>query len=275
MVTEAMKKYILSLSFSALNLFFSAPALGSDCQLEKVLTPTQHKRLHRAEKLDRIFLNKVLLGKDVYALDILKAPNNDVVVLLGEAHIKGPRSSIIGKNLTKAFSVKMLEGIPKAEADYIAQNLQTLNNSLGWQRTLLRVLTFNFFGSTITASQKKGITYLPGYSLVLSNRKPLARVPTTTADNIIDHLSGLSPFPTNLNLPLEVGPFLTPSEGDHYILNARNVRMVDNIDQFLNSQLTDGPYLAIVGSAHNAGMRNLLVSKGYQVCKFKKLKRVN
>ena len=257
------------LSF-VLVLLLSFSVFAKDCDLSKGLTEKQIKTLKKAGNIHRIGLNRVLLGKEVYEIDILSTDNDDqFVVLLGEAHIKGPRSSIMGKRLNKAFKLRMLEGIPKAESDYISENNEELSNSLGWQRTLARVLTFNFFGSTISDAQKKGLTFFAGYNTVLLDKKVIKRGKTETAQDILELLPSLIRKSQNgLNLPLEVGQFLTPSTDDSYILEARNVRMASNIITYLDNRLVKGTPLVILGAAHNPGIAELLTADGFEKCDF-------
>ena len=161
----------------------------------------------------------------------------------------------------------MLEGIPRQEAEYVARYLPRLNKAIGWQRVLLRVLTFNFFGSTITGAGKKGFTFLPGYNAVLKNKKRILSVPTNTTEEV---LSAVIETGYNgryaINLPLETGDFLTPSESDRYILHDRNVRMAANIDAYITSEKFDLPALAMIGANHNPGIANLLKSRGFKKC---------
>ena len=83
------------------------------------------------------------------------------------------------------------------------------------------------------------------------------------------HLSGLiQNAQEGLNLPLEVGSFLTPSEDDSYILEARNVRMASNIVTYLESEDVRGTPLVLLGAAHNPGMIELLKNDGYKRCNF-------
>lgn len=251
-------------------LLMSFSVFAKDCDLSKGLTEKQIKILKKAGNIHRIGLNRTLLGKEVYEIDILSTDNDDqFVVLLGEAHIKGPRSSIMGKRLNKAFKLRMLEGIPKAESDYISENNDELSDSLGWQRILARVITFNFFGSTISAAQKKGLTFLPGYNAVLLNKKVIKREKTETAQDVLKLLPSLiENSEKGLNLPLEVGQFLTPSTDESYILEARNVRMASNITTYLDNRLVQGTPLVILGAAHNPGIAELLAADGFEKCDF-------
>ena len=255
------------MAFLALFLAFTAQA--KNCDLSEGLSRKQIKVLKKANKLKRIGPNRTLLGKHVYKVDILKNPYDQFIVLLGEAHIKGVRSSRLGKKVVKNFNVRMLEGIPKAEADYIQENNDQLDDALGWKRVLASLLTFNIKGSTITDAQKRGLTFLPGYQGILLNRDVIAEVKTKTSKDVLKYLPNLlQNTERGLNLPLEVGPFLTPSEDDSYILNDRNLRMVSNIVDYLDSGLIKGTPLAIVGAAHNPGMIELLREDGFTRCNF-------
>ena len=250
-------------------LFIAFTAQAKECDLSKGLSRKQIKVLKKANRLKRIGPNRTLLGKHVYKVDILKDSYDQFIVLLGEAHIKGIRSSRLGKKIVKNFNLRMLEGIPKAEAEYIQENNDQLDDALGWKRVLASVLTFNIKGSTITDAQKRGLTFLPGYQGILLNRDVIADVKTKTASEVLKYLPNLiQNTERGLNLPLEVGPFLTPSEDDSYILDERNVRMVSNIVTYLDSDLVNETPLAIVGAAHNPGMIDLLRQDGYKRCNF-------
>lgn len=253
-----------------LALLVSFSINAKDCDLSKGLSKKQIKLLKKAQKINRIGLNRTLLGKEVYEVDVLSTDNDEqFIVLLGEAHIKGPRSSIMGKRLNNAFKLRMLEGIPKAESDYISENNDELSDSLGWQRILARVITFNFFGSTISAAQKDGLTFLPGYNAVLLDKKVIERAKTETAEDVLKLLpSMIEKTEDGLNLPLEVGQFLTPSTSESYILDARNVRMASNVITYLDNELVKGTPLVILGSAHNPGMAELLKADGFEKCEF-------
>ena len=252
-----------------LALFMAFSVQARDCDLSKGLSRKQIKVLKKASKLKRVGPNRSLLGKHVYKVDILKDSSDQFIVLLGEAHIKGIRSSRLGKKVVKNFEVRMLEGIPKAEADYITENNDQLDDALGWKRVLASLLTFNIKGSTITDAQKRGLTFLPGYQGILLNRDIIAEVKTKTARDVLKYLPNLlQNTERGLNLPLEVGAFLTPTEDDSYILDERNVRMVSNIVTYMESGLLKGTPLAIVGMAHNPGMIDLLREDGYSRCNF-------
>jgi len=240
------------------------------CNLSKGLSLKQIKTLKRAKKINRLGLNRIILGEKVYKIDILSTEDDQqFIVLLGEAHIKGPRSSFMGKQLTKAFKLRMLEGIPKDEYDYIVRNIEALNNALGWQRVVARILTFNFFGSTISVAGKNGLTFLAGYNAVRLNKKIIKKAPTKTVDDIKNLLPKLLPYTRKgLNLPLEVGEFLTPSSSDAYILKARNIRMTANLISYLEDDNIVGTPLVIIGAAHNKGMMKLLEQDGYKRCDF-------
>ena len=252
-----------------LALFFVFTAQSRECDLSKGLSKSQIKVLKKAQKLKRVGPNRSLFGKHVYKVDILSDSYDRFIVLLGEAHIKGIRSSRLGKKVVKNFNLRMLEGIPKDEAEYIEENNDQLDDALGWKRVLASLLTFNIKGSTITEAQKRGLTFLPGYQGILLNRDVIAEVKTNTASEVLRYLKNLNQnTERGLNLPLEVGSFLTPSEDDSYILDERNVRMVSNIMTYLRSNLINETPLAIVGSAHNPGMIDLLRQDGFKRCNF-------
>lgn len=251
---------------SLLVFLFAFTAQAKVCDLSQTLTKKQIKLLKKAQKLKRFGPNRSLFGKNVYKVDLLS--NDDkLLVLVGEAHIKGPRSSRLGKKIVKAFDLRMLEGVPMAEVKYIEKNNEDLDDALGWQRTLAKISTFNFAGSTISVAQKRGLTFLPGYDAILLDNDVIQKEKTETAKEVLYHLSGLiQNADQGLNLPLEVGPFLTPSEEDSYLLEARNVRMVSNILTYLGSRDVRGTPLIIVGAAHNPGMIKLLNNDGYERC---------
>ena len=86
-----------------LALFMAFSVQAKDCDLSKGLSRKQIKVLKKASKLKRVGPNRSLLGKHVYKVDILKDSSDQFIVLLGEAHIKGIRSSRLGKKVVKNF----------------------------------------------------------------------------------------------------------------------------------------------------------------------------
>jgi|GEM_PF-6764288 len=255
---------------ATLSLALGSEVKAKNCDIEQLLTAKQIKALNQAGRLKRVGLNSTILGKEVYDVEVLSdAQEKQAIVLLGEAHIKGPRSHFIGKKIVKQFVVRFLEGIPRAEYEYIQKNDPQLSNSLGWGRILLRGLTFNFFGSTISDAKKRGLGALPGYSAIIKNDKVVVKTATDTADQVV---AGLRPLilknpEAPLNLPLEVGAFLTPSQSDSYILDQRNVRMVDNLVAYNEANLkSTNASIAVVGANHVEGMVKLLARYGFESC---------
>ncbi len=255
-------------SFILFLLLLNSLAYAVDCDFERGLNPKQLKTLRSADKLKRIGLNRVIFGREVYDVGVVYNGQNDqFIVLLGEAHIKGLRSSILGSKVAHQFPVRLIEGIPKKESDYIAANVKVLADSLGWQRILMRYLTFNFFGSTITASEKVGYTFLPGYDLLLLNKKRVAKPATSTSEDIVAALTPeIADSGKFINLPLESGEFLTPSSSDSYILQARNLRMAKNINFYIDQKVVKKVPLVVAGAAHLPGLMGLLEDSGYQRC---------
>lgn len=238
----------------ATSLLFGLQSYAKTCDLSKGLNKKQIRALKSAKRIDRVGPNRALLGKDVYTVDVLSTPGDEeFIVLLGEAHIKGPRSAIIGKKVVKRFKYRMLEGAPADEVKYLFDNFPEMKASLGWGRILARVLTFNFFGSTISASDRRGISYKK----------------ETNAQTILDKLAeqdDSKKAQKGVNLPLEIGRFITPSTDDSYILDARNERMVENINEYVASELIDSTPLVIIGAAHNKGMMELLEDNSFKRC---------
>ncbi|HAZ14149.1 MAG: hypothetical protein A2X86_02715 [Bdellovibrionales bacterium GWA2_49_15] len=253
---------------AALVLVGSALAHSSECNFEQGMTSKQLKVLRSADAIKRIGLNKVMFGREVYDVAIIRNPeSNQFVAFLGEAHIKGPRSAVVGKKVVNQFPVRLVEGIPKLESEYMAQNLPAMSKSIGWQRILLSYLTFNPFGSTITAAQRHGYTFLPGYDLILLDKKRLARVPTKTSEEIVSYVTPeMLASDDFINLPMESGAFITPSSNDSYILDARNIRMAKNIAFYIDEQVVRKTPLVVVGAAHLPGLLELLADKGYEKC---------
>jgi len=248
----------------------SSLSYAKQCRLSDGLSEKQIKVLKQADRIHRVFINRILLGREVYSVNLVHNESSDqFIAFLGETHIKGPRSSVVGKKVVKQFPVRMLEGVPKQETDYIAQNISDLDDTIGWKRNLLKYLTFNPFGSTIVTAEKRGYTFLPGYDAVLYNKKILYRKPTTKTEDVvaaIDESMLKSNMP--LNLPLEAGAFLTPSNGDAYILQARNRRMASNILYYVEHKVVKKTPLVVVGAAHTPGLIEILRSSGYESCDF-------
>ena len=244
-------------------LFLSFSVNAKICNLNSGLTKKQIKTIKKAKKIKRVGLNGVLLGKNVYKVDIMSDNNSNFVVLLGEAHIKGPRSSIIGKKLVKAFPVRMLEGVPRDEVKELIRKSPEFSGVLGYQRILARFLTFNFFGSTIDVARKRGLVFDLVNDQVIEGKDVVLKTTLDNAFDIASSLESLSNFgKKGVNLPLEIGRYIEPSKEESYILDARNVRMAENIINFrtAGSSRIDsaGAALVIIGSAHNPGIVKLL-----------------
>lgn len=258
-----MKSFVFGLLFALIS-----SAYGKTCQLENNLTEGQLKALNKASRINRVLLNSSMLGKNVYEIKLLtNKDDGQMLVLLGEAHIKGPRSSKLGKNLVEAFKMRMLEGVPKPEIDYISANIPALSNSLGWQRSLMKLLTFNFYGSSISEAREDGLTFLPGFNLVTYNNKAVANEDTGSVASVVSLLQRLGDYnQKGINLPLETGAFIKPAADDSYLLEARNLRMANNIVTYLKALELEAPVLIMVGSAHIKGLTELLRQQGHVPC---------
>ena len=106
---------------SILVFLFAFTAQAKVCDLSQTLTKKQIKLLKKAQKLKRFGPNRSLFGKNVYKVDLLS--NDDkLLVLVGEAHIKGPRSSRLGKKIVKAFYQVLSKYLKKSQ-----KNINLLN----------------------------------------------------------------------------------------------------------------------------------------------------
>ncbi|OUR99582.1 hypothetical protein A9Q84_00750 [Halobacteriovorax marinus] len=246
-----------------LGLLISFNVSAKVCNLEAGLTKKQIKVINKAKKIKRVGPNSALLGKHVYEVDVLSDKESNFVVLLGEAHIKGLRSSLIGKKVVKAFPVRMLEGVPADEVRELIRKNPEFAGVLGYQRVLARYLTFNFFGSTINVARKKGLLFDLGGNSVLEDKKVVLETTLNNAFDIMNSLESLSEYgKKGINLPLEIGRYIEPSAEDSYILDARNVRMAENIVNYTSADSlrieNAGAKIVIIGSAHNPGIVELL-----------------
>jgi len=256
-IGEYMKTSIL------LSLFLSLNISAKVCDLNSGLTKKQIKSINKAKKIKRVGPNSVLLGKNIYQVDVMSDKDSNFVVLLGEAHIKGLRSSLIGKKIIKSFPVRMLEGVPADEVKELVRKSPDLGAALGYQRVLARYLTFNFFGSTINDARKKGLSFDLVNDRVIENKKIVLKTKLDDAFDIATSLDSLSNYgERGINLPLEIGRYIVPSSEESYILDERNVRMAENIVNYTtaNSKRIDDvkAKLVIIGSAHNPGIIKLL-----------------
>lgn len=246
-----------------LGLLLSFGVNAKVCDLESGLTKKQLKSIKKAMKIQRVGPNGALLGKNVYEVDILSDKDSNLVVLVGEAHIKGLRSARIGKKLVKAFPVRMLEGVPNDEVRELIRRHPEFSGTLGYQRVLARFLTFNFFGSTIHQASKRGLLFDLVNDQVIEKEKVVLE---TTLDNAFDIAASLEKLEgfgeKGVNLPLEIGRYIEPSKEESYILDARNVRIAENIVNYRSANAaridSAGAPLVIVGAAHNPGIVKLL-----------------
>jgi len=246
-----------------LGLLLSFSVNAKVCNLDTGLTKKQIKTIKVAKKIKRVGPNSVLLGKHVYEVDVMSDKDSNFIVLVGEAHIKGPRSAIIGKKLVKAFPVRMLEGVPGDEVRELIRKSPEFGGVLGYQRVLARYLTFNFFGSTINVARKRGLLFDLVNNQVIEDKKVVLNTTLNNAFDISTSLELLNDFgKKGINLPLEIGRYIEPSKEESYILDARNVRMAENIINYSTSGVERisgaGAMLVIIGSAHNPGIVKLL-----------------
>ena len=132
-------------------------AQNIDCRIDSLLTKKQLSFLSKAKDIKRIGLNKLILGENVFKIEILNNKiTNRLLVFLGEAHVKGPRSSYLGKKIIGQFNVRIIEGVPGAEVEAMKKNYPELYSSIGWKRAVFQYLSFNPFESTIYDASKNG-----------------------------------------------------------------------------------------------------------------------
>lgn len=263
-----MKKTTIALGamISFLN-FANIHADEIDCQLGARLTDSQINLLKKAENISRVGLNKALLGTDVYRVQIMNNKlTNKLVVFLGETHIKGLRSSLIGKKLVKEFNYRLVEGVPKEEVETIKEKYPDLYSGIGWKRELFAILTFNPFGSTIgkvlSAGDTIGVTKL---SKAVEYNDGDFVYNQSNLNNVIDLISKVKS--KRINFPMEFGQYIEPKKDDTYILNLRNKRMAANIALVSEALSDKGDQLVVVGYAHLSGLKDLLEKKSFESCR--------
>jgi hypothetical protein len=254
---------------ASLSIIYNSHLLAAevDCKLDTLLSEKQLHTLSQADQIKRVFLNKAMLGPDVYKVKVLNnKKTNQLLVFLGETHIKGPRSSYIGKKMANEYSVRIIEGVPKAEMEAMAKNDPEIYSAMTWKRKVFQYLTFNPFGSTIHTAMKTGENFgLKELSQAVIDRDANGEYTEKDAQNLKE-LVAQTKNPI-INLPMEFGDYLEPSRENDYILTARNERMAKNISLISEVTAVKGPQLVIIGYGHLPGLINLLESKEFEVCK--------
>lgn len=252
---------LLSLSFSA-QVF----AQNVDCRLDTILTKKQISSLKKADDIKRVGLNKTLLGRDIYNVKVLNNKNtNQLLVFLGEAHIKGLRSSLIGKSIVKQFAVRLVEGVPEAEMKAMAAADPEFYSGVTWKRNLLQYMLLNPFESTIYDAVKSG------HNLAMDELNAITKERDAHNEYTAKDLESFKTLiqktnSSTVNANMEFGDYLKPSSSDDYVLTARNIRMAKNISFISEASATKGAQLVIVGAAHLPGLISLLEKKDFEVC---------
>lgn len=264
---DVMIKNIVTVGLFSLVLNAQTFAQNVDCKLETSLTKKQISSLTKIENIKRIGLNKTILGDEVYKIKILNNKiTNQLLVFLGETHIKGPRSSYLGKKLIKQFNVRIIEGVPSAEVQAMKKNNPELYSSIGWKRKVFQYLTFNPFESTIYDVSDYGENF--GINELTQATKERGPNNEYTIKDLFLLQKVLSQSNESFyNIPMEFGDYLEPSGSDQYILEARNVRMAKNIEIITEATADRGPQLVVVGMAHIPGLVEILTTKNFEVCK--------
>ena len=260
-----MKKIVLIVvSFSTLVLSMQINARTIDCKLDTRLTKDQISAITKAKKLTRSGLNSSILGSYVYRIEILNnKKSNQLLVMLGETHIKGAKSSAIGKEMLKQFSVRITEGIPLEEAAELKKNYPEVYAEIGWKRTVLSYVLFNPFGSTIKDAEKQGKVFeIKELTDAVKNRNSNNDYTEQGVKNIRNLVA--SAGNRYLNINMEFGDFINPSDSESYIINDRNIRMAKNISIITKATSEKGPQLVIVGSDHVFTIAGLLSYPSYE-----------
>ena len=242
-------------------------AQNIDCRIDSLLTKKQLSFLSKAKDIKRIGLNKLILGENVFKIEILNNKiTNRLLVFLGEAHVKGPRSSYLGKKIIGQFNVRIIEGVPGAEVEAMKKNYPELYSSIGWKRAVFQYLSFNPFESTIYDASKNGKNF--GLDELTKATKDRDANNEYTKKDLEDLQKVISRSEESIyNVPMEFGDYLEPSSSDQYILAARNVRMAKNIEIITEATRAKGHQLVVVGMAHIPGIIDILKNKNFEVCK--------
>lgn len=261
-----MKKGLVAL----LTLAISSQVLATDCKLDTRLTKKQLSSIGKADRINRVGLNKILLGSSVYDVAVLNnKETNEILVMLGETHIKGPRSALLGSSVLKNYKVRMLEGVPSEEVEEMQRTNPELYDTITWKRKVLQILTFNLFGSTIDVAIDNNNSQTIGYAALNQMTKERDRNNEYSANSVQNlKKSIIASDKKYLNLPIEFGDYLKPSSSDSYILHARNIRMAKNISAISEAAgNVKGAQLVVVGAAHLPGLVGLLEDKNFESCR--------
>ncbi len=256
-------------TFGVFSLVLSAQTFAQnvDCRIDTLLTKKQISSISKAQNIKRIGFNKVILGEAVYKVEILNnKTTNQLLVFLGEAHVKGPRSSYIGKKIIGQFKVRIIEGVPNAEVEAMKIKSPELYSAVGWKRVVFQYLTFNPFDSSIRDVTKNGENF--GINELTEATKERDKNNEYTKKDLLDLQKTLSRSEESIyNIPMEFGDYLEPSSSDEYILAQRNIRMSKNIEIITEATAEKGPQLVVVGMAHLPGLIEILRNKNFEVCK--------
>jgi hypothetical protein len=252
-----------------LTLAISSQLFATDCKLDTRLTKKQLSSIGRADGINRVGLNRILLGASVYDVAVLNnKETNEILVMLGETHIKGPRSALLGSKVLKNYKVRMVEGVPSEEVAEMQRTNPELYDTITWKRKVLQILTFNLFGSTIDVAIDNNNSQTIGYKAL--NQMTKERDSNNEySDKSIQNLKKTIKASDKkfVNFPIEFGDFLKPSSSDSYILHARNIRMAKNINAISEASANEkGAQLVVVGAAHLPGLVSLLNDKNFESC---------
>jgi hypothetical protein len=265
-------KILLSLLLS----LSASLAFSYDCQLDQNLSAEQRDAIEQArQKRTKDWLGRVLSqNQNEYRVDVLYSKIFDkYLVLLGEFHIKGAKASKIGLKLVDQFQYRLFELVPPRESHRlgIADNPNEFISLRDALYSFTAITTGRWFDSTIFELLQKGLSFLPYQSNGVKHDNYTLR-----SDALISNLDVMTGLYQNyklikeqseleysyINLPLEVGPYLEPSEDDSYIIDGRNIRMVTNILLYYLYFVEDKAAVAVVGANHNVGMIDLLANAG-------------
>jgi hypothetical protein len=120
--------------------------------------------MQRLPEKARKALERARAERVSYAVRIVRAPDGRLVAILGEAHLKLEKASLIGKEVVGCFE---LRGVETFQRNQIVWG-RALGVVISAPRTLLRILSFGAIkGSTITDAKQ-----LPsGYTVELERSK--------------------------------------------------------------------------------------------------------
>ncbi|MCB9092371.1 MAG: hypothetical protein H6620_07420 [Halobacteriovoraceae bacterium] len=268
-----------------LSLFLKSIKDCDQGSLKELLSPDQINTLQAATAK----VNEQGYGNEFDAIVLHK--EQLALVLLGEVHVKDKEGSALGKAVLNSFPVRSNEGLMSSETKklplFLRKNLENRQQAVEEDDDLE--------GSTISDSHDKASLFYwkdgelnqlveEGHENLALQELEIDCQGESGVKSTLCDLSSFLPFdfatesfyPINpqdyypekyFNDVLVMEPIEQESFAQNYIINARNIRMIDGI-QSLFQKYKFPQIISVVGKAHLEGMTGeVLKSSGFSACK--------